>query len=59
MPAGLSTGRYLMFVGSCLLAMFAGSQAVHRYYQPLSDLDEYVAREEQRRQAQRHPTPTS
>lgn len=59
MPAGISTGRYLMYVGSSLLAMFAGSQIVHKYYQPLSDLDEYVAREEQRRRSERLGQETS
>lgn len=49
MIAGMSTGRYIMFVGSCFVAMFTGSQVVHRHYQPLSDLDEYVVREEERR----------
>lgn len=49
MPFGISTGRYLWYIGISLGAMFAGSQVVHEYYQPLSDLDEYVAREEQRR----------
>lgn len=56
MPAGLSMGRYLLVVGSALITMLAGSQSVQKYYQPLSDLDEYVAREEQRRQLERQET---
>lgn len=56
MPAGLSMGRYLLVVGSALITMFAGAMPVHNYYQPLSDLNEYVAREEQRRQSEQQAT---
>lgn len=53
MPAGISNGRYLWYLGLCLATMFAGSQVVHERYQPLSDLNEYVAREEEMRKAAR------
>ncbi|XP_056137482.1 ubiquinol-cytochrome-c reductase complex assembly factor 6 [Lampris incognitus] len=34
MPAGVSWSRYIRMYGACILAMFAGAQAVHQYYQP-------------------------
>ncbi|XP_049579728.1 ubiquinol-cytochrome-c reductase complex assembly factor 6 [Syngnathus scovelli] len=34
MPAGVSWSRYLRMYGACILAMFAGAQAVHQYYLP-------------------------
>ncbi|XP_061138590.1 ubiquinol-cytochrome-c reductase complex assembly factor 6 [Syngnathus typhle] len=34
MPAGVSWTRYLRMYGACILAMFAGAQAVHQYYLP-------------------------
>ncbi|XP_077373234.1 ubiquinol-cytochrome-c reductase complex assembly factor 6 [Festucalex cinctus] len=34
MPAGVSWSRYLRMYGACMLAMFAGAQAVHQYYLP-------------------------
>ncbi|XP_028306255.1 ubiquinol-cytochrome-c reductase complex assembly factor 6 [Gouania willdenowi] len=34
MPAGVSWIRYGRFLGACILAMFAGAQAVHQYYLP-------------------------
>ncbi|KAH8275991.1 hypothetical protein KR018_000896, partial [Drosophila ironensis] len=47
MPAGVSWGQYTMFLGSAVLAMMAGSQAVHMYYRPLEDLPAYIERERQ------------
>ncbi|XP_017853079.1 uncharacterized protein C12orf73 homolog [Drosophila busckii] len=46
MPAGVSWGQYLKFMGSALLAMMAGSQAVHMYYKPLQDLPVYIEKEQ-------------
>lgn len=37
--------EYLKFTSAAMLAMFAGSQIVHRYYNPLKDLNYYVDRE--------------
>lgn len=34
MPAGVAWPRYLRMLGASVLAMFAGAQAVHQYYQP-------------------------
>ncbi|KAM8778659.1 ubiquinol-cytochrome c reductase complex assembly factor 6 isoform 2-T2 [Rhynchonycteris naso] len=34
MPAGVTWTTYTKMVAASLLAMFAGSQVVHRYYQP-------------------------
>lgn len=48
MPAGVSWGQYIGFTVSALVSMGVGAQIVHRFYQPLSDLDEYVEREYQR-----------
>ncbi|XP_030569554.1 uncharacterized protein C12orf73 homolog [Drosophila novamexicana] len=45
MPAGVSWGQYMKFLGSAMLAMMAGSQAVHLYYKPLEDLPVYIERE--------------
>ncbi|KAH8356225.1 hypothetical protein KR200_011527 [Drosophila serrata] len=45
MPAGVSWGQYMKFLGSAMLAMMAGSQAVHMYYRPLEDLPAYIERE--------------
>ncbi|XP_038111889.1 protein BRAWNIN [Culex quinquefasciatus] len=45
MPAGVSMKEYLKFTSAAMLAMFAGSQLVHRYYNPLKDLNYYVDRE--------------
>ncbi|XP_015590459.1 uncharacterized protein C12orf73 homolog [Cephus cinctus] len=53
MPAGLSSSRYLTFVASAMLTMFAGAQVVHMYYRPLDDLDELVQRELERRRAEK------
>ncbi|EDV99977.1 protein BRAWNIN [Drosophila grimshawi] len=58
MPAGVSWGQYTKFLGSALLAMMAGSQAVHLYYKPLDDLPVYIEREQhhhqQEQQQQQH-----
>lgn len=43
MPAGVSLKTYLKFTISAGLSMFAGSQLVHAYYQPLNDLDTWVS----------------
>lgn len=45
MPAGVSWGRYITFAITAMLSMMAGSQVVHIYYKPLSDLDKYIAEE--------------
>ena len=45
MPAGVSWGQYLKFMSCAMLAMMAGSQAVHMYYKPLQDLDVYIEKE--------------
>ncbi|XP_028141473.1 protein brawnin [Diabrotica virgifera virgifera] len=45
MPAGVSWGRYGMFTLAALLSMMAGSQAVHIYYKPLSDMNKYIEEE--------------
>lgn len=37
--------EYLKFTTAAMLAMFAGSQLVHRYYNPLKDLNYYVDKE--------------
>lgn len=46
MPAGVSWGQYMKFMASALLAMMAGSQAVHMYYKPLDDLPAYIENEQ-------------
>ncbi|EDW30504.1 GL26822 [Drosophila persimilis] len=46
MPAGVSWGQYTKFLASAMLAMMAGSQAVHLYYKPLEDLPVYIEREQ-------------
>lgn len=48
MPAGVSWGQYIGFTVTALLSMGVGAQIVHRLYQPLGDLEEYVDREYQR-----------
>ncbi|XP_017768820.1 PREDICTED: uncharacterized protein C12orf73 homolog [Nicrophorus vespilloides] len=45
MPAGVSWPRYLKFLSAAMLSMFAGSQTVHIYYNPLKDLDVYIEKE--------------
>ncbi|KAH8387948.1 hypothetical protein KR093_010445, partial [Drosophila rubida] len=52
MPAGVSWGQYMKFLGSAMLAMMAGSQAVHLYFKPLDDLPEYIEHEQQQHQHQ-------
>ncbi|XP_022210465.1 protein BRAWNIN [Drosophila obscura] len=46
MPAGVSWAQYSKFLASAMLAMMAGSQAVHLYYKPLEDLPVYIEREQ-------------
>lgn len=36
----MSWPRYVFLLGTTLASMFAGSQVVHMYYQPLGDLKE-------------------
>lgn len=48
MPAGVSWGQYIGFTVAALMSMGIGAQVVHRLYQPLSDLEEYVEKEFQR-----------
>ncbi|EDW06327.1 protein BRAWNIN [Drosophila mojavensis] len=50
MPAGVSWGQYMKFLGSAMLAMMAGSQAVHMYFKPLDDLPVYIEKEKQQLQ---------
>lgn len=50
MPAGVSWGQYMKFLGSAMLAMMAGSQAVHMYFKPLDDLPVYIEKERQQLQ---------
>lgn len=45
MPAGVSWSKYLTFLTTAMLTMFAGSQVVHMYYRPLDDLDNYIEKE--------------
>lgn len=45
MPAGVSWSQYIRFSMSAFLSMMAGSQVVHYYYRPLSDLDRYIEQE--------------
>ncbi|XP_033171012.1 uncharacterized protein C12orf73 homolog [Drosophila mauritiana] len=46
MPAGVSWGQYMKFLGCALASMMAGSQAVHFYYKPLEDLRTYIEQEQ-------------
>lgn len=48
MPAGVSWTNYLTFTTAAFLSMFAGSQVVHQYYKPLSDMDEYIKEEREK-----------
>ncbi|XP_034476216.1 uncharacterized protein C12orf73 homolog [Drosophila innubila] len=50
MPAGVSWGQYMKFLGSAMLAMMAGSQAVHLYFKPLDDLPAYIEREREHKE---------
>ncbi|XP_023161249.1 uncharacterized protein C12orf73 homolog [Drosophila hydei] len=52
MPAGVSWGQYMKFLGSAMLAMMAGSQAVHLYFKPLDDLPVYIEKERQQQKEQ-------
>lgn len=45
MPAGVSWGQYIGFTVAALVSMGVGAQVVHRLYQPLGDLEEYVEKE--------------
>ncbi|XP_055637777.1 ubiquinol-cytochrome-c reductase complex assembly factor 6 [Toxorhynchites rutilus septentrionalis] len=45
MPAGVPMKEYLKFMTAAMLSMFAGSQLVHTYYNPLKDLNYYVEKE--------------
>lgn len=45
MPAGVSTKEYVKFMAAALFSMFAGSQLVHTYYNPLKDLNYYIDKE--------------
>lgn len=45
MPAGVTWGQYIKFSVAAFLAMTAGSQVVHIYYNPLKDLKVYVDKE--------------
>lgn len=42
-------GKYVGVTIIGLLSMAAGSQLVHKHYQPLSDIEDYVQREIERR----------
>ncbi|XP_062547042.1 uncharacterized protein LOC134212840 [Armigeres subalbatus] len=50
MPAGVSTKEYVKFMAAALFSMFAGSQLVHTYYNPLKDLNYYIEKEIRSRQ---------
>lgn len=45
MPAGVTNGVYIKCLLVGIVSMVAGSSLVHSYYQPLSDLEDYVQRE--------------
>lgn len=45
LPPGVTIGQYLRFATASMLSMLAGSQFVHAYYKPLSDIDKYVEKE--------------
>ncbi|XP_021712290.1 uncharacterized protein C12orf73 homolog [Aedes aegypti] len=45
MPAGVPTKEYVKFMAAALFSMFAGSQIVHLYYNPLKDLNYYIEKE--------------
>lgn len=45
MPAGVSMKEYVKFMAAALFSMFAGSQIVHTYYNPLKDLNFYIEKE--------------
>lgn len=55
MPAGVPWPRYLTFLTAATVTMFAGSQCVHLYYQPLSDLDKYIEAELKERNVRNNP----
>ncbi|KAH8396285.1 hypothetical protein KR222_007363, partial [Zaprionus bogoriensis] len=59
MPAGVSWSQYIKFLGSAMLAMMAGSQAVHLYYKPLDDLRVYIEHERSTQQQQQQEPPVS
>lgn len=45
-------GKYIGAAIIGLISMAAGAQMVHQYYQPLSDLEDYVEREIARRKTE-------
>lgn len=45
----MGIGKYVGMSIIAMLSMAAGSQMVHQYYLPLSDLEDYVQREIERR----------
>lgn len=47
----MRVGKFVGFMIISVMSMMAGSQLVHEYYQPLSDLEDYVQREIDRRKA--------
>lgn len=49
MPYGYTWPFFMRFAAAAMLSMFAGAQCVHAFYKPLSDLDEYVEEEKQKR----------
>lgn len=48
MPAGVGWGRYLRFSVAAYLAMMAGAQVVHMYYNPLEDMEELITKHKER-----------
>lgn len=48
----MGAGKYIGMAIIGMLSMAAGSQMVHQYYLPLSDLEEYVQREIERRKTE-------
>lgn len=57
MPAGVSTKEYVKFMAAAMLSMFAGSQLVHTYYNPLKDLNYYIEKEIQSQRLREVPQP--
>lgn len=57
MPAGVSTKEYVKFMAAAMFSMFAGSQLVHTYYNPLKDLNYYIEKEIQSQRLREVPQP--
>lgn len=44
----LFIGQYVRFSAAALITMFLGSQTVHLYFQPLSDMEKFINEEIQK-----------